>query len=203
MSSSEHSTESVELSSSSEIHPNIDEKSYKNWKRETRKNEKRELKEKLKILKNIQNPTEQQKIEKENLEKMLKPQFTVKSEDSFRTGNDQEIEIKKDVGDILVELLENQSLEYFSDTINKNRTSLNDLEELILYNLSENIKEDNDEMGLILSQMCLLMAYFNTHGKGQLDKLIIELKIPDKKKEFIKEIQRYYQESKDAILKIQ
>lgn len=197
MENSKESSESIDISSSSEIHPNIDERSYKNFKRQRKMEERRKLKEKLNILKAKNNPTEKDTKELNNLIEVLEPKYKI-TEDSFRVAFETVEEA--DCNEILVKILEDRNLENFSDLVSKSNVNVDNLEELILYNLSESIKEDNESIGLLLSKICLFLGYYKLHGKRMLDKLIDELKIPYKSEIFEEDVQKYYLESRNAIL---
>lgn len=196
------SSESISISESSEeIHPNIDEKSYKDWKRQMRKEEKTKNKERLNVLNQKSQLTQEEVEERNYLVEILKPKYKTKNEDSFRTSEQQVVE-EDDYTNVLIKLIDDPTLDNLIDILDKNNVNVNRLEDEILYNLSENIKEGNDEVGIILSKLSLFVGYLKSAGRSVLEKLSNELKIPDKMKNFNKDVLIYYEESKTAILNL-
>ncbi|KAK6089413.1 hypothetical protein P3W45_001550 [Vairimorpha bombi] len=196
------SSETISVSESSEeIHPNIDEKSYKNWKRQMRKEEKAKNKDRLNVLNQKIQLTQEEIEERDYLIDVLKPKYVTKKEDSFRTSEPQLSE-EDDYTNILIDLIDDPTLDNLIYVLDKNNINVNRLEDEILYNLSENIKEGNDEVGIILSKLSLFLGYLKNAGRSVLEKLNNELKIPEKMKTFNKDVLVYYEESKTAILNL-
>ena len=192
--------EEIELSdSSSEIHPNIDERSYKNWKRQQRQQEKQKLKNRETELKSLKILTEEQQKELSNIQSQLEPKYVVVEDDNnFKTSTEKLSDI--DFCDELSELVKDSSINKFLEIVDENKINLDQFEEFVLYNLSENIKEGNDDAGLILCRLSLLTGYFRNQGSDMMMKLQYELKDIKKKEKFDQELKDYYEQSKKAIL---
>lgn len=188
----------VSDSSSEEIHPNIDKKSYKNWKKQMADEQKSKLKKRLDELNKIKKLTEDQLKEKEKLEAILKPKYISKNENEFRIlSNDLK---RDDYSDELIYLLKNTNLESFIELISTSKIDLNVFEDFVLYNISENIKEGCDELGLKLSRISIFIGYIKNNGSLLVSRLCDELKNPEKMEIFETDVARYYEESKKAIL---
>ncbi|XP_045532096.1 uncharacterized protein LOC123719053 [Pieris brassicae] len=195
----------IELSDdSSEIHPNIDEKSYKKWRRQIREEEKSRNRARLKELKEKTDISQEESDEIQKLEKALKPHFISKSDGGFRISSGCENESEDiDYSEELLSLVKDSSLTNFIDIISYSRLDLDKFEDFVLFNLSENIKEGNDDVGLILSKVSLYLGYVKNSGRLFVNRLCDELQIPDKKVLFEEDVKKYYCESKDAILALQ
>lgn len=171
--------------SDEEIHPNIDTKSYRKFikaQRETRLNE----------LRSKETLSESEKKELEALEYKFLPVDKDVSEDSFRTSKEEEV----DYSDQLIHLLSNDSVESFIELMDRSNINLDAFEDLIYLNLIEYIKDGNDEVGLLLCKIGLFARWAREFGRAYMFKLIgNEVQIEEMTKS-------HYEESKDAILKI-
>jgi hypothetical protein len=79
---------------------------------------------------------------------------------------------------------------------------LDDFEEFVLYNLSENIKEGNDEAGLGIAKISLFIKYAKSHGRRFFIGLEEGLKDKAKKELFESECLNHYLEAKQLILNL-
>lgn len=192
--------EEIEISDSSEeIHPNIDKKSYKNWKAQMAANHKKELEARYDELSKKQDLTEDEKKEIEKIKVQLTPKYISVNEDSFRVSKDED-NGEQDYSDELITMLKDTSLEKFIEVISSQKINLDIFEDFVLYNLSENIKEGNDDVGFKLSKISLFIGYVKNNGSLLVSRLCDELKNPAKFKVFENDVMKYYEESKNAIL---
>lgn len=195
--------EEIELSdSSSEIHPNIDERSYKNWKRQLKQHEKQKLRKREQELKSLKTLTQSEQQELLNIQSQLEPKYVVVEDDNnFKTSTEKVSDI--DFCSELSELIKDSTINKFLEIVDENKLNLDQFEEFVLYNLSENIKEGNDEAGLILCRLSLLTGYYRNQGADMMMRLQYELRDEKKKEKFDQELKEYYEQSKEAILNMQ
>ncbi|KAF9763734.1 hypothetical protein NGRA_1084 [Nosema granulosis] len=199
---SKQQIEEIEVSdSSSEVHPNIDKKSYKNWKRQMAANHKKELKARYEELSKKDALEEDEKQEMEKLQHLLTPKYVSVNEGGFRVSKEDN-NYDQDYVDELLEMLRDSSLENFISVVSSNKIDLNVFEDYVLYNLSENIKEGNDDVGFKLSKISLFLGYVKNNGSLLVSRLCDELKNPEKLELFENDVKKYYDASKNAILNL-
>jgi hypothetical protein len=187
----------LESDSSSDIHPNIDKRSYKNWKKQQKEARRLELESRLEELRGMENPTKETEKEKEEIERLLKPLYVDVGEGSFRTVTDED---EDSYTNELCHLINNDSLEDFIELMERKHINLGQFEELVLLNLSSNIKEGNDELGLLFSKFALYIKYARLHGSGFVLRLSRELSDKNKTRQFEEDVEKHYLEAKNAIL---
>lgn len=198
----------LELSSDSDAfdHPNIDKRSliaYKRAEKEQKRKLKQERLEQLnKLIENTTDSIELDNYKKEanelerNLNKALKEteSCTVFSE-PVQNSED------KYISDLMY-LLNNNTIEHFIQYLDHNNTDLQFFEDLVLFNLSENIKENNDEIGLDLTRISLYVKFAKSNGRAFLTELCKSFRDERKKELFEEECKDHYKRAKEAILSL-
>ena len=175
--------------SDEEIHPNIDTKSYRKFIKDLRETRFEELKSK-------ENLTIEEHKELETLEYKFLPVVKEVSESSFRISKESKSALEdysEDLG-IMINLF---TVDFFIDYIDKKKIKLKVFEELVDLNLIEQIKCDNDEIGLILCKIALCTRWLIEFGSAML------VKIGSNQDKFEKIIQEHYKSSKKAILELE
>ncbi|WUR05104.1 uncharacterized protein VNE69_12089 [Vairimorpha necatrix] len=155
-----------------------------------------------------------EKILQSQLDEIEKEKKAKLDESLLIIESDETLNLEERRGDKLLEdLLKNRSLEYFSDTIDKNRSNLNDLHgaifrklviTIIKYNNEigcYNSRKNNDEMGKNIVRVSHLIGYFLNEGKVEFDRLIPELKTPENQKHFNYLAKIWYKDYKRDISK--
>lgn len=187
----------LDSDSSEEVHPNIDERSYKNWKRQQREQKRKELEQRLQMINSLEHQTEETLQEREKLENLLKPQYKCIETESFRVPAENK---DKDYIEELEYLVEHDDLNSFIELMDRNMIEMEELEYLILHNLAEQIKEGNEVGGLILTKLSLYAKYAISHGKGFLIKLNAQLTDKEKKRQFEIDCRKDFEETKKSFL---
>lgn len=173
--------------SEEEVHPNIDSKSFHRFRREERRIRLAELREKSEL-------TAEEEREKAVLEYKSLPIAVEASEPEFRVS--KEI-ASADCSDELIWLLENSDVGSLIKLLDSRVVNLDGLEEIIYFNLSEAIKEGDDELGYTLCRLGLLVHWANSYGRSYL------LKIRDAGEEQLSDaFVSQYAASKDAIMSL-
>lgn len=104
---------------------------------------------------------------------------------------------------LIIQLLNNNNVEDFITIIDNAKINLETLEDLVLYNLSEQIKEGNDDIGEELTRIGIYVKYAIESGKSFVYKIKDAMKDPKKRELFDKEVKMQYEASKKAILEMQ
>ncbi|KAM0679807.1 hypothetical protein GINT2_001979 [Glugoides intestinalis] len=173
--------------SDEEIHPNIDTKSYRKFIKEQRAVRHEQLKRK-------ENLSSEERKELQDLEYKLLPVDKDVSEDSFRTSKEETENI--DYSNDLMILVNNNTVEFFLSYMDKRIINLEEFEDLIYINLSEAIKEGNDDVGIEFCKLGMLTKWTKMFGKSYLERL-------NGLDEQIQEIVNgHYKASKEAILSL-
>lgn len=199
----------LELSSESDDcdHPNIDKRSfiaYKRAQKEHKKKVKRDKLEQLKISrKSVSNNEELTIIDKEIAKLEFELDEKIKETESCTTFSAPVIEEEDKYVNDLCFLLNNNTLSDFIDYLDRKQVNLNDFEDIVLHNLSENIKEGNDEIGLDLARLSLFVKYAKNEGRGFLTALCVTIKDKEKNKLLEEECKNHYERAKEAILALQ
>lgn len=187
----------LDSDSSEEMHPNIDERSYKNWKRQQREQSRRALAQRLEEINAAEARTTEMLQEKERIEEMLQPQYRCFETGSFRM---RENESESDYIAELEHLVEHSDLGSFIALMDSRRIEMEKLEDLILHNLAEQIKEGNDAEGLVLSRLSVYAKYALSHGREFLQKLNAQLTDRQKRAAFEADCRRDFEETKRSFL---
>lgn len=187
----------LESDSEQEVHPNIDARSFRNWKRRQREEKKKKLEERLQEIESMQDPTEEDVQEKKKIEELLKPQYKCVGTDSFRTPSSSE---KGDYVEELEYLIAHSDLNSFIELMNGNRIEMDELEHLILYNLAEQIKRGNDSAGFVLTKLSIYVRYAISHGKKFLSMLNAQLTDKNKMQQFDTDCLRDFEATKKNFL---
>jgi hypothetical protein len=175
--------------SQEEVHPNIDAKSYHRFIKE-------ENRKRLDYLSNKENLTENEKLELQKLQyKFLPVSVEVQEGNTFRKS--QEI-TDADYTEDLIKILNNSSIRNIIEVFDSKVFNMEILEELVYYNLSEAIKDSEDELGWQLCRIGLIIKWTREYGRPYL------VKISNVKEEELKEFyDNQYLASKDAILNME
>jgi hypothetical protein len=178
--------------SEEDFHPNIDTKSYRKFIKEERKR-------RLEYLKSKKSLSEDEIKELKILEYKELPVVVEVPEESFRVSKDIE-EQNSDESDryvnFLMELINNNTVEYFIDFLDTKFLDLNELEDLAYLNLSEAIKNDNDDIGFEFCKIGLLIKWSKDFGRSYL------MKLKNKEEKVNDIVSEHYEVSKKAILSI-
>ena len=175
--------------SDEEVHPNIDAKSYHRFVRE-------ENKRRLEFLRSKTELTPSELKEKEKLEyKNLPVLVEINEGETFRKSEDLE---NIDYSEDLLWLLNNSEIKDLLDLLDRKTIGLEKFEDLIYYNLSESIKEGDDDMGWSLCRIGLLIKWIREFGKGYMVR-IASMDQCDLQHVF----DSHYFDSKKAILRLQ
>lgn len=122
----------------------------------------------------------------------------VKNEDLLNNNTTEENDLLDEKTDksinILFSLLENNTVENFIKLMDNEDVDLNTIENLVYYNLSEAIKENNDELGLEFCKIGLLNSWAIEFGRSYL------LNIKENK--LLEIVKEHYKKSKAAILSL-
>lgn len=183
-----------DVDSDEEIHPNIDKKSWLKMRREQRLLQKQHKISRLNELESLGETPELLK-EKESLIKELSPKI---KEVASSSTNYKQVEV--DYTENLVYLINNSTLPHFNEHVKTHNLCLESFEEFVLLNLSENIKEGNDEGARILANISLYLKYARSQGISFMHKLEESLKIGNNMEIFKKESEDHFLECKNAIL---
>lgn len=170
--------------SDEEFHPNIDTKSYRNFIKERRK-------ERLGILRSKEVLSEEELNEKRELEYKELPVAQV-VEDSFRLSGKQEITEDALAGQ-LVTAMNNSSVNSFINFLDSTPVALHEMETIIYLNLNNCIKEENKEVGVVLSKLSLLTKWALEFGREYLVSLVSREQLVDNM------AQEYYDSAEKAI----
>lgn len=174
--------------SEEELHPNIDTKSFQRFMKE-------ENKKRLEFLRSKKDLTDEELKEKEKLEYKFLPVDVEVPENSFRISKDFDSEESNT--DELIYLFNNFSIDNIIQVLDYKIKNIENFEELIYLNISNAIKEGNDDIGYEFSKIGLFVRWARIYGRSYLNKLK-NYKESDLEKIF----QEYYQASKDAILSL-
>lgn len=180
------------------IHPNIDEKSYKEWMRRQREQKRRELEQRLQEINSVSEPGEEMIEEKNEIERILKPSYVCLGTESFRIPSEDS---EKDYIQELEFLIVHNELDNFIELMSQSKINMEKFEVVVLHNLAEQIKEGNDVGGLILSKISIYAKYALSHGKDFLLKLRAQLTNKEKKKQFEEDCRKDFEETKRMFLK--
>ncbi|KAK1347334.1 Cdc37 N terminal kinase domain-containing protein [Hamiltosporidium tvaerminnensis] len=197
----------IQLSSDSneEVHPNIDKKSYHRYMKALREQKKEEKRKRIieldqMISTELSNTKKQEFLEERNkLNEEIQPRIRDVSDNVFSFGTKQKQEIEPE--DLLMKLLNMQAMSEFSDIMNNHIVNIEEFEEFVLYNLSENIKIGNDEAGFYLSRIVILIKYLKEHGDRFIAVFTDKFKNQKSQELFDKECQMYYNSAKEAIIR--
>lgn len=188
----------IQLSSESDElnHPNIDHKSLINYKRAEKQHKKLEKQKHLDHL--IKTNGNIHEIEKLKFDLSEKLQI---SEERTIYGNNKENYDEDTIASHIGYLIEHANVEDFVNFMNDNRVNLETLEDNILYNLSENIKSGNNEVGLELAKISLYIKCVK-RDNGISMRRIVACRDVSAFEAFDSESVMYYEEAKQAILKM-
>lgn len=175
--------------SDEEIHPNIDTKSYRKFIKDLRATRLEELRSKASL-------TAEEQKELDELEYKSLPVDEEVSEDSFRVSKDDSDE---DYTDDLILIFHNNNPSYFLWHVQRKCVKLEKFEELVYLNLSEAIKNGDDEWGLELCKMGLMSRWVREFGPGYL--MMFNSKSSQKKLDAA--VQEHYRASRGLILGMQ
>ncbi|KAM0685532.1 hypothetical protein COBT_003256 [Conglomerata obtusa] len=104
---------------------------------------------------------------------------------------------------IIMHLLNNNNIEEFMYILDVNTINIELLQDLVLYNLSGQIKEGNDEIGIEFTKLSIFIKYAIESGKTFMCKMKAALEDEKKYALFNEEVRLQYEESKVAILNLQ
>ncbi|KMV65788.1 hypothetical protein M970_070590 [Encephalitozoon cuniculi EcunIII-L] len=189
----------IDLSSDEEeaVHPNIDERSYREWKRRQREERRKGLERRLEEINSSKELSEELAEEKREIERILKPSYVCFETESFRTPSG---DAEKDYIQELEYLIAHNELGDFIELMDRCKIDMEEFEFLVLHNLAEQIKEGNDAGGLILSKVSLYVKYALSHGKEFLLKLRAQLTNKERKRQFEEDCKKDFQETKQIFL---
>lgn len=174
--------------SEEEVHPNIDTRSYRKFIKEDRKRRLAELRSKDKL-------SEEETRELERLEYKHLPVAVEIPENSFRTS--KESLVPEDYARDLVNILNNSSIRSFIGYLDSTLVNLEKLEELVYFNLSESIREENEEFGLELCKVGLMVKWARDFGRSYL------LRLAENEAKLNEIVKSHYETSKEAILSLE
>ncbi|ADM11822.2 uncharacterized protein Eint_070580 [Encephalitozoon intestinalis ATCC 50506] len=194
---SKYSGVSLESDEEEKIHPNIDEKSYKEWKRRQRELKRKELERRLEEINSVEFPSKELAEEREEIEKILKPSYVCLGTESFRTPSSNE---EKDYIQELSHLIVHNELDNFIELMDQCKIDMEEFEVVVLHNLAEQIKEGNDAGGLILSKISLYVKYALSHGKEFLLKLRAQLTNKERRRQFEEDCRKDFEETRRMFL---
>lgn len=184
-------------------HPNIDKKSFIDFKRRQKaelKQQKAKRLEEINIL--LQKKFDENLVkEKEQLEFDLKEKITEK-ESQMLINSKEEPEMEEErLFQVIIDALNCRDLGEFVTFLDNNMDiNLEYLEQQILYNLSEAIKEGNDDLGMDFSRISVYIKYALKEGRNFMIKLMMALNDENKRKLFDEECLMCYEEAKRMIL---
>ncbi|TBU14840.1 hypothetical protein CWI41_080590 [Ordospora colligata] len=187
----------LESDDDEEVHPNIDEKSFREWRRQQRQQKRAELQKRLDEINAIDTHDEEIEAEKKELQDILKPRYVCVDSGSFTIPEPQE---ERDYSSELEHLVQNCTLDNFISIMNTKVIDMEEFECLVLHNLAEQIKEGNDFGGVILSKISLYVRYARSHGREFLEKLRAQLTNAKIKKQFEEDCIRDFEETKQMFL---
>ncbi|KAM0674791.1 hypothetical protein GVAV_001610 [Gurleya vavrai] len=141
--------------------------------------------------------------EKENLENDLLEIISEIESNTIINNEIYNLENNDKMIEIVLNLLNNNSIDEFIEIIDKTKINLESMQDFILFNLSEQIKEGNDEIGIDMTRLSLYIKYAIEKGRSFVLQLRDALLFGDKKKCFEIEVEEHYKASKIAILKMQ
>lgn len=173
--------------SDEEVHPNIDTKSFRKFIKEQRA-------KRLEELRNKENLTTAESKELQELEYKALPVVKEVPEESFRVAKEEDS--SEDYSKDLEILLNNFRVEFFIEHVERKNMNLNAFENLVDVNMIEYMKEDSDEIGLLLMKISLFSKWLREFGKTVLLKISRD---EGKLNEIVKD---QYEASKIAILKL-
>lgn len=209
--------------SDEEIHPNIDTKSYRKFIKEQRSirleelrakkvltvEESKELKElEYKLLPVVVEIPEDtfrlgSKIKKEFVEEIVnfnnKNDFVSEMDNSGDKNpeiEDFEDERMMEYANDLENLLNNNNVKFFIDFLDSKQLDLDLFEELVYFNLSSLIKENEDEIGLEVCKIGLMTKWAREYGRSYL------VQICNKEDKLDQIVKDHYKLSKEAILNL-
>ncbi|KAI4292400.1 hypothetical protein PAPHI01_1674 [Pancytospora philotis] len=174
--------------SETEVHPNIDARSFHRFMKEERSRRLEELRGKT-----ARDPREEKELAK--LEYQMLPVDSEVKEDSFFCVASSTEPKEVDYSDDLIAILNDPSLGAFIAVLDGRSIDLSAFEEYILFNLSEAIKDGDDELGFSLCRLGLLVKWAHEYGRAYI--LTLQSSGEQKLSEYY---QTHYQLSKDAIL---
>lgn len=180
-----------------DVHPNIDEKSYREWRRRQKEQARHELEKRLLEISAVEAPSEELADERRRIEDALRPSYVCVETASFRTPSGTQ---EKDYVPELEHLIRHSDLDSFIELMERREIDMEDFECLVLHNLAEQIKERNDAGGLILSRISLYTKYALSHGKEFLLRLRAQLTNKEKKRLFEEDCRKDFEETKRAFL---
>lgn len=172
--------------SEEEVHPNIDTKSYRRFIKAERRRRLDELRSKNGL-------SEKEAKELKKLEYKHLPVAVEIPENSFRTSKEDP---DADCAQDLANILSHSSIQSFVEYLDSRLVNLESLEELVYFNLSEAIKEGNEEFGLELCRVGLMVRWTREFGRAYLLRLVGN---EGKLDEIVKS---HYRTSKEAILSL-
>lgn len=176
--------------SEEDVHPNICARSYHRFRREERK-----LRlEELRSLEKSGRLTQEEEKEKRELEYKSLPIAREIPEDSFKIAGENE---PTDYSEELIWLLNNRDISCFMKLLDEKSINMNDLEDLIYYNLSNAIKEGEDDMGYEFCRLSLMVRWTKAYGRQYLLRM---MDLGEDK--FTEAYNSQYEESKKAILEL-
>ncbi|KAH9411155.1 putative Cdc37 chaperone [Ordospora pajunii] len=187
----------LESDDDEEVHPNIDEKSFREWRRQQRQQKREELQKRLDEINAIDTHDENVEAEKKEIQEILKPRYVCVDSGSFTISESQE---ERDYSAELEHLVRNCSLDSFITMMDTKIIDMEEFECLVLHNLAEQIKEGNDFGGVILSKLSLYVRYARSHGREFLEKLRAQLTNARLKRQFEEDCAKDFEETKKMFL---
>lgn len=195
-----------------EIHPNVDERSFRRWRREEREGKRREMEERLQQFRKMEGREGEEGVQEEiqKLEHSLRQRVydteksgTITNPADIKLGLEEFRDIEGDVEEKIFAAITKTSdiAEYVACLRTFSPLQYPTIEDFLLLNMSENIKEGNDEAGLRLCRFSLIVKYlieFKEEGFAVLGRMVST----EKKALFNEESLNSYRQSKEAILKL-
>lgn len=174
--------------SEEEYHPNVCTRSFNKFLKEENRKRLEELRNKTKL-------TKEEKEEKEKLEYKFLPVDIEIPENSFRVS--KEVDSEESNTDDLIYLFNNCTVDNVIRVLDNNVTNIEQFEDLIYLNLSNAIKEGNDDIGYEFCKLGLLVKWAREYGRNYLVKI---REYPESRLEPL--FKSHYEASKDALLRL-
>lgn len=173
-----------------EVHPNIEARSFHEFQREERRRRLEALRQK-----GTRTPSEEKELA--DLEYKFLPVAREVEDGSFFQVSREDEDRQEDYSADLVWLLNNPSVDSLLRLLDGKNINLGGLEELVYYNLSAAIKDRDDDLGYELCRIGLLVKWAGEYGRAYL------LKIRDSEDDRVRGVYAsHYEASKNAILSL-
>lgn len=201
-----HPINEIELSSNSSEyeHPNIDKGTLRRLIREKKMRQKEQKMNELNnIIKKLEEKYDPDLEKRKNvLEDELRPKL-VETSSTMINNTSEDVVHDDNFAEYLLFLSNNSTLDNFISFIEDNRKiDLEKFDDFLIFNLTENIKEGLDDAGMVISRLSLYFKYLRQGGIPLLKRLNESLNDEKKRELFNLECIKYYEDSKNALLRL-